>query len=238
VWLIQVRNGAPVRYKKKSRRVVTGLFRARLRALRSVDDAVAATIRQLRKLGELDTTYVMFTSDNGFGLGEHRLLRKNTLLDEALDVPLVVRGPGVAHGEEVTATVSLLDVPATILDLTGAHPQRPPDGLSLVPLLDGEGTLERDTILTQTGTRSRIGWEFRGATTERYLLGHRARDPDAGVLFDRRTDPHALINHFADPAYAEVRAELASRTRVLRSCEGPAGCNRVFGAVPEPTGRR
>jgi arylsulfatase A-like enzyme len=211
--------------------------RARARALRSVDDAVAATVRRLSELGELRNTYVVFTSDNGFNLGEHRLRGKNLPLDESFDVPLVVRGPGVRRGAVVSTPVSLVDLPATFLDWAGsnARPGRPQDGLSL----DEVAASSRDTLLVQIGDQvadATPGWKYRGVTTDRYLYATHAGDPATGVLFDRRTDPHALVNLFADPAYAAIRAELAARTAALSACSGPRECNREFGPLPEPTG--
>lgn len=220
-----------------SRTWITRWFRARIRALRSVDDAVGATVRRLERLGELRNTYLVFTSDNGHGLGEHRVQQKNLVVDEALDVPLVIRGPGIPAGAVVSEPVSLVDLPATLLDLTGATAGRRIDGVSLVPLLDGRGTLDRDTILVQTGDPVKDatpGWSYRGVTTARYLYAHRAGDPGTGVLFDRKEDPAALTNQFEVPAYADVRRELRARTAELKTCSGVASCNREFGPVPRP----
>lgn len=222
---------------KVSRDRIVRLTRARARALRSTDLAVAATVRQLRDLGELSNTFIVFVSDNGHGLGEHRLDGKNLLVDQALDVPLIIRGPGIEAGLKVRHPVSLVDLPATILDWTGAHSRRPVDGLSLAPLLAGEPTLPRDTLLVQTGDAVRDstpGWSFRGVTTTRYLYGHRAGDPTVGVLFDRVTDPHALVNRFRAAAYTRVRRVLRDRTVELAVCSGTAACNRDFGPVPDP----
>lgn len=225
------------RFPRVSRDWIVRWFRARLRALRSVDDAVGATVRRLRRLGELDDTYVVFTSDNGHGLGEHRVQQKNLLVDEALDIPLVVRGPGVPAGGVVDERVSLVDLPATFLDLAGAEPGRRIDGLSLRPLLDGAGALDRDTILVQTGDAVRDetpGWSYRGVSTGRYLYGHRAGHPETGVLFDRQQDPAALVNQFEVDAYAAVRRQLRERTVELAACAGVRSCNQVFGPLPDP----
>jgi arylsulfatase A-like enzyme len=81
-----------------SRRAMTTLNLARIRSLLSVDDAVKHLVSTLRRTGELDSTYIVFTSDNGYALGEHRYTGKDRLSDEILDVPLVIRGPGVPAG--------------------------------------------------------------------------------------------------------------------------------------------
>ena len=72
--------------------------RARIRSLRSVDDQVKATVDALRATGELANTYIFFTSDNGYLLGEHRLTTKNHPYEQSLRIPLVARGPASRPG--------------------------------------------------------------------------------------------------------------------------------------------
>ncbi|RHW28783.1 hypothetical protein D0Z08_02750 [Nocardioides immobilis] len=215
---------------------VRNLFRARVRSLRSVDDAVAATVRRLQRLGELDNTYVIFTSDNGYALGEHRLSSKNYLFDEILEVPMVIRGPGFAPGTVDRTPVTLVDLIATFVDWAGATPGHPLDGTSIERLRDDGRRLARDTILIQTGDQiadSTPGWDYRGVTTPRYLFGYRAGKTGTGILFDRERDPHALRNRFWDRDYRAIRRELTARTRILSRCAG-ARCNRVSGPLPPP----
>lgn len=210
------------------------LWRDRLRALRSVDDSVARIVGELRRTGELAQTYFVFTSDNGFQLGEHRIVGKNRLFEESLRVPLIVRGPGIAPGSVERRQVSLVDLTPTILGWAGAKAGRRADGLALQQL--GGSQPFRDTILVQTGDAAddrSPGWWFRGVRTPRYTYARIAGDLRQGVLFDRRRDPHELVNVFHDPAYASVRAELARRTTALEGCAGST-CNRVFGPVPAP----
>ncbi len=212
------------------------LFRARIRSLRSVDDAVAATVAKLDRLGELDHTYLVFTSDNGYGLGEHRLKSKNYLFDEVLGVPLVIRGPGFERGTVDDTPVTLLDLVASFVDWSGATPGHPIDGLSIDRLRDDGRPAARDTILVQTGdgiADATPGWRYRGVTTSRYLFAYRAGHTGIGILFDRERDPDALRNLFRDPGYRAVRRALTHRTKVLSHCAG-AGCNRLFGPLPQP----
>ncbi|WP_188113276.1 sulfatase-like hydrolase/transferase [Nocardioides humilatus] len=216
-----------------SRERIAELFRARVRSLLSVDDAVAETVAELDKLGELDNTYIIFTSDNGYALGEHHLQGKNYLVDEVLDVPLVIRGPGYTPGTVEDMPVTLVDVVATIADWSDAVPGQPVDGLSIERMRDHNRRL-RDTILVQTGDRLRDstpGWAFRGVSTDRYLFGYRAGEPSKGILFDRRLDPDALRNRFWDPDYRRIRDELTRRTEILSRCSG-GDCSHVFGALP------
>lgn len=209
--------------------------RARARALRSVDDSIRRLVTDLEEAGELDNTILVFTSDNGFVLGEHRMHGKNYLVDESLDIPLLVRGPGIPAGATNTETVTLVDLATTILDWADAQPSgaRPSDGLSL---LDTAALAERDTVLIQAGDGERDsdhGWRYRGVLTDRYLYATHPGDPSVGLLFDREVDPWALDNVYGDPRYAAVQAELHRRLAVLRDCSG-AECNQHFGDVPAP----
>lgn len=223
-----------LRVKKPSRRYLRGYARGSARSLRSADDAVASVVRRLKRTGELADTYVVVTSDNGFLLGEHRIVDKDVLFDEALRVPLLVRGPDIPAGATDPTPVTLVDLVASILDWTDVRPGRRIDG---VPLDDTGG---RDTILIQTGAQTRPGarrnggWGYRGVTTPRYLYARRAGHPGQGLLFDRARDPYQLRNRYGDRGYRAVRRELARRTEALGKCTGAAGCNRAFGPVPQP----
>ena len=217
-------------------RPLVDLARARARALRSVDDAVARTIARLRETGELRHTYVVFASDNGYQIGEHRLSGKNLPFDESFDVPLVIRGPGIPAGKRINEPVTLVDLAATFLDWAGGVPAgRPLDGLSLREIGDRH---PRDTLLVQIGDSaddSTDGWKYRGVTTRRYLFAVHAGDPAVGILFDRQRDPHATVNQFNRRAYAKIRGELLQRTRELVACSGRDECNQEFGPLPGPS---
>lgn len=210
------------------RKQIVGLSRARARALRSTDDSIMRTINDLKRAGRLKNTYVVFTSDNGYHLGEHRYKGKNLMFDASLRVPLYVSGPARSRGTDDTP-VTLLDVVASIADWTGSTSPRGLDGIPL----DRAG--QRDTILIQAGNSQRTEddfWGYRGVRTERYLY---AAPPGGGpgVLFDTRRDPHQLQNRFGDFAYRAVQDELAERTQELADCAGQS-CNQTFGSMPQP----
>ena len=204
---------------------------ARLQSLQAVDRAVGSLVDTLDQAGVLDDTYIVFTSDNGYSLGEHRFVGKDVLTDEALQVPLLVRGPGIAPGSTSDLPVTLVDLPATFAALTGVAPQWQVDGTSLAPTLQGAGQSFRDTTLIQTGRTLGNGWSHRGVRTERYLYGTDGAD---GFLYDRLLDPDEMVNLVDHPAYADVRAALELRRRELVTCAGWT-CNQQFGPVPEPT---
>ncbi len=223
-----LRNLAPA-----SRADIVAENRARLQSLQAVDRAVGSLVRTLAAEGVLDDTYIVFSSDNGYSLGEHRFVGKDVLTDEALQIPLLVRGPGVAPGAVSDLPASLVDLPATFAGLTGVLPGWLVDGTSLAPALRGEPQLFRDTTLIQTGRTLGNGWSHRGVRTERYLFGTDGVD---GFLYDRQEDPDELVNLYDDPRYAPVRAALELRRAELVTCAGWT-CNQVFGPLPDPLGR-
>ncbi len=221
-----LRNLSPV-----SRSDVRAENTARLQTLQAVDRAVGSLVETLDEEGVLDNTYIVFSSDNGYSLGEHRFVGKDVLTDEALQVPLLVRGPGVAPGSTSGLPVTLVDLPATFAALAGVTPAWDVDGTSLEPTLHGEDQVFRDTTLIQTGRTLGDGWSHRGVRTGRYLYG---TDDVDGFLYDRLVDPAEMDNRIDDPAYAEVQAALELRRAALMDCAGWT-CNQVFGPLPEPT---
>ncbi len=121
------------------------LHRKRLQSMLAVDDMIGDLMDSLKKSGELEDTYVFFTSDNGFHLGQHRLgAGKWTAYDEDIRVPLVVHGPGVPEGETLPHLVLNNDLAPTFAGLGGAKTPSFVDGRSLKPLLDEEPTPQED----------------------------------------------------------------------------------------------
>ncbi|WP_165807023.1 sulfatase-like hydrolase/transferase [Nocardioides currus] len=212
---------------------------ARIRSLLSVDEAVAHAYDALEKAGELDDTYIVFTSDNGYALGEHRYTGKDRLSDEILDVPLVVRGPGIPAGSRSDRPVSLVDLTATLVDLMDLSPDLTTDGESFAATLrDPQAPDHRDTMLIQTGAKTRSGpfpgWAYRGVLTQRYSYARRVNNgADDGFLYDRHKDPDELRNLITSKRYKPVRRELERRYQLLADCAGSA-CNRDFGPLPRP----
>jgi N-acetylglucosamine-6-sulfatase len=117
---------------------VDRLARKRAQSLQAVDRDVAKIVTHLRQTGQLDDTVVIFTSDNGFHLGQHRLpAGKQTAYETDIHLPLMVRGPGMHAGTHVSAITGDIDLAPTIAALGGATLTDSPDGRSLVPFLSG-----------------------------------------------------------------------------------------------------
>ena len=112
------------------------LFRRRVRTVQAVDELVAEVIQALEKSGQLEKTYVIFTSDNGFHMGEHGLPSgKGTPYEEDIRVPFMIRGPGIQANSEVTQMTANIDLAQTLSDIAGASTADFVDGRSFLPLL-------------------------------------------------------------------------------------------------------
>lgn len=238
------REGKPSAVKRLARRGLsdqTQLFRHRIRTLQAIDEANAAAIRALRRTGTLSSTVVVYTSDNGYLLGEHGVSTKDLPYEEALQIPLSMRGPGIRPGTRSTETASMVDLAPTFLDYAGVlgkvRRQGRTDGETLRPVVSGRARLS-DTTLTQAGTAdprkvAAFGWEWRGVRTGRYTYTRWWNGFEE--LYDRDVDPYQLDNLHRDVRYADVLADLRSRYRRLQDCAGLEQCERQdFGADPVP----
>ena len=232
------KNSLVQRKNKPTKAKINTVFRSRIRALQGVDEGIVDLVNTLKRRGELDNTYIFFTSDNGFLLGEHHLITKNVPYRQSLRVPMIVRGPGVPKGVVRSQRALMIDLAPTIAQLAGAKPLVTVDGVSLLPALRQDAPV-RETVLIQAGPQTaedlRYGWWWRGVTTDRYTYA-RFFANDLEELYDHQYDPSEIDNVAEDPAYAGVLAELRSRTRTLVTCSSGAECSQGFGPVPAPTG--
>jgi N-acetylglucosamine-6-sulfatase len=221
-------------------------YRQRLESLLAVDEAVVSIVDALRVTGELDRTLLVFTSDNGFFHGEHRMQSEKMLAYEpSIRVPLIMRGPGVPVGAERRQLVTNADLAPTILAVAGASATKPQDGASLLPLL-ADPRLERGRDLLIEGAEGFTVVAFKGLRTNRYLYVRYVNGERE--LYDLRRDPYQLRSRHDDPAYENVEAALALRLRALGDCVGrecragasrppvpaPAACSRSRRPRPGP----
>ena len=201
------------RFSRAAKRELRRRHRSRLRSLLAVDDMVDRLILRLRERGALDDTYVIFTSDNGFLLGEHRLQGKIHLYEESVRIPLLIRGPGIPAGATRRQLVGLVDLAPTINEITGAAPLREPDGISLVPLIaDPQAEIDRSILL-----ENHVGASAVRAPGFFYAEHSRSGETE---LYDLEVDPHQLTNVRDDARYRADRDRLAARLDELRDCVG------------------
>jgi arylsulfatase A-like enzyme len=202
-------------------------YRCRIESLLSVDEGVGRILDALEASGELDNTLVVFTSDNGFFHGEHRVQNgKNRVDEEAVRVPLVMRGPGVPAGVTVDDLAINADLAPTILDATGATAGLVQDGRSLLPFAEHPDRFHGRELLIEKGDVTDDSDDdgavqsgtFSAIHTSRYVYVQNATGELE--LYDLAVDPAQLDNQVNNPAYDAIEADLASRIATLRSCAG------------------
>jgi arylsulfatase A-like enzyme len=195
-------------------------YRQRLESMLAVDDMVGSLAQELESAGELDNTFIFFTSDNGFEQGEHRLQKgKNQAYEESSRVPLLVRGPGVSAGVKTEKLAVNTDFAPTFADLAGAEFRA--DGRSLVPALAGnqDAPWRTSVLLERLPTQS--GYRAVRTKTHKYVEYNNGEKE----LYDLRADPYELANIYdsADPSIVE---DLKARLEALKNCS-EEGCREA-----------
>jgi arylsulfatase A-like enzyme len=222
---------------------LTAEYRRRLDSLMAVDDMVRAIVETLETTGALANTYIIFTSDNGFHLGDHGLIAgKNTAYTTDTRIPLIVRGPGVRAGVVSDALIVNTDFAPTFAEISGVAPPASVDGRSFLPLLrDPDAAWSRQSVLLERRIAEeqlfnqaraagipmeeveRAG-HFKGLMTEEWMyveyFGTGERE-----LYDLTGDPYQLTN-VAEAAGTAFLTLLSERVAALGSCAG-AECRRL-----------
>lgn len=181
-------------------------YRNQLRTLQGVDEMIAALIATLDASGQLENTYIIFTTDNGVHFGTHRLnTKKGTAYTEDVSIPLIVRGPGVPAGSTISRMVSMADFAPTIAQLASANIPRFVDGRSLLPLwtaADPDALAWRDSLLISyvcaypldvIDSYASNPKCFNQVRTERYAYIHYPVR-DEVELYDVVSDPYQTYN--------------------------------------------
>lgn len=197
--------------------------RAYLGCIASVDESVGTLYRVLQESGQLDKTIVIFTSDNGFALGEHGRTDKRTAYEESLRVPLLLRYPELAKpGTVVQEMVLTLDLAPSLLDVAGATPLPAADGLSWKRLLAGDATNWRTSFFYQYNYESQFPYtpNVRAIRTRdwkyiHYPHGDRGPDRETAELYDLNNDPLETRNLISESACADKRKELQNQLEQL-----------------------
>jgi N-acetylglucosamine-6-sulfatase len=223
-----IRRMAPITARQRAN--IQENWQQRRETLLAVDEAVTSIVETLRVSGELDNTLLMFTSDNGFFHGEHRIRSgKVRLYEESIHLPLLMRWTGnktLPRGVHRTQLTSNIDDAETILAAAGdtARPSRIEDGVSLLRYWrDGGLELGRDLLVDNMPGVT----HFDAIRTRNFIYAEHANGDRE--LYDLRKDPFELQSEHANPAYDALKASLAARLHALVTCAG-ASC-RVRPAV-------
>ena len=183
-----------------------------LRTVRAVDENIGRTLEYLEESGLAENTIVIYSSDQGFYLGEHGWYDKRWMFEESFKMPFLIRWPGVAKaGVEPEAMIQNIDYAPTFLEMAGAPIPADMQGKSIVPILKGEGKTPdgwRDALLYQySGENTHSVARHDGVRDSRHKL-MRFPDTNEWMLFDLEKDPQEMKNVAADPAYADVLGKM------------------------------
>jgi arylsulfatase A-like enzyme len=190
---------------------------ARVLTMLAVEELLDQILRALIAAGRMENTYVFFTSDNGLLLGEHRLVdRKANAFEEAILVPLIVRGPGVPAGQRVSSPVLNIDLAPTFAELAGVTVPEIVDGRSLVPFLRGsppDPAKWRTDFLVEHYSNG-VSASMRNAEVLYTDIESGERE-----LYDVRKDPYQLesLHRKVDPS---IVTQLSARITSLLQCRG------------------
>ena len=175
----------------------------------NIDIQVGRVLKKLEAMGELDNTYIFYTSDHGMAIGRHGLQGKQNLYEHTWRVPLFVKGPGIKPGSRVTGNVYLLDTLATLCDLAGIEAPATNEGRSFKPVLMGQKETVRDVLYgvycggTKPGMRSvrRGDWKL----IKYDVMDGKVRKTQ---LFNLKINPHEyLAEHHALRKFSDPHPE-------------------------------
>ncbi|WP_339664687.1 sulfatase [Maribacter arcticus] len=191
-----------------------------LGSISSVDDNVGRLLDYLDESGLAENTIVIYTSDQGFYLGEHGWFDKRFIYDESFKTPLLVRWPNVVKpGSVENEMVQNLDFAQTMLEAVGIKPPNDMQGESLIPLLKGnKKDWTRDAVYYQYYEYPSVHMVKRhyGIVSKEFKLVHFYYDVDEWELYDRLNDPNEMNNVYNDPAYADTVKKLKKDLIALR----------------------
>ena len=211
-------------------------YRMRVRSVQAVDEMIGRLRATVRAAGVARRTYFVFSSDNGYHLGQHRLTEgKRTAFDHDIRVPLVIAGPGVPRGRVSSALAGTVDLAPTFERWAGVTHDPERDGRPLTPLLRGERPrgwrrallIEHSDAGVRTGDPDGQGWAqgkppSYGALRTRWTT-YVEYDNGDREFYDRRHDRYELHNRAARLSPAR-QARLSAALARYRRCAGSAAC--------------
>ena len=194
------------------------------KVVKSLDDNVGRVLDYLEKAGLLDNTLVVYTSDQGFYMGEHGWFDKRFMYEESMRTPLVMRLPkGFQKRGDITELVQNIDYAPTFLELAGVEIPDDIQGISLMPLLKGEHPQDWRSSLYyhfyEYPAEHMVKRHY-GVRTERYKLIHFYDDIDQWELYDLQTDPTEMNNLFDKPGYESIIEKLKQELVGLQTLYG------------------
>jgi arylsulfatase A-like enzyme len=213
------KNGKQPRQSENERRMPENAIRNQLRALASVDEGVGDLFKALEESGQLETTVIIFSSDNGFFWGEHGFADKRWAYDESIRDPLLIRFPRlIKPGTVFDQFVLNIDIAPTLLELAAVPIPKTIQGRSLLPLLKDPNTPWRHSFLTEYFQEKPYPrtptWQ--AVRTERWKYINYSDLKDMDELYDLKADPFEMKNLINEPGSVATLKEMQAELEKLR----------------------
>ncbi len=206
--------------EERKRRNLQALVKNYYRVLLGVDENVGRVLDFLDKNDLAENTVIVYTSDNGFFLGEHGLFDKRLMYEPSIRIPMLVRCPARVKPGQVDSThlVLNIDVAPTLLELAGVPVPSWMHGRSWLPLLEGQETQWRDAFLYEYYEYPAVHCvrKNRGVRTDRWKLIHFWEQPEEWELYDLKNDPDEINNLAARPEQTGRVKQLQAKLEELR----------------------
>jgi arylsulfatase A-like enzyme len=187
-------------WEKRDERTIRNELGREFACSENIDIQVGRVLDKLEAMGELENTYIVYTADHGMAIGRHGLQGKQNLYEHTWRVPLIVKGPGIKAGSRVKGNVYLLDILATLCDLTGVEAPATNEGISFKPVLEGKQSTVRDVLYgvycggTKPGMRCVKQGDWKLIKYD--VLDGEVRETQ---LFNLADNPHEFLQQHHDP---------------------------------------
>ena len=205
--------------KEKLKEIYQAYMKGYLRLVASLDENVGRLLDFVEQEGLAKNTIIIYTSDNGFFLGEHGFMNKMWIYEPALHLPFIMRYPDhLAPGSTENAMLSWVDVAPTLIELAGGDAPKEMDGRSFKPILDGEPITTRQEVFYEF-LAERHAPKHKGLRTEQYKIAYYSSFEIAEgfrpmwELFDLKNDPEEMNNIIDDPKYRDIVKELKTQLK-------------------------
>lgn len=191
-----------------------------LKCLSAIDESLGRVMAELEAQGELDNTVIIYSSDNGYFMGEHTYWDKRIAYENSIRVPLIVRYPGFIKANSKAEELCLnIDIAPTILELAGIAVPDYTQGRSLANILKGKENNWRDAFLFEyyvSDLYPYAGPNMLAVRTERYKLIDGFLEDDIDELYDLQNDPGEMDNLINNPEFDEIELQLRTRLEELK----------------------
>jgi N-acetylglucosamine-6-sulfatase len=196
-------------------------FMRLLRCLAAIDESLGEVLTTLEEIGEIDNTVVIFSSDNGYFMGEHGFWDKRIAYEHSIRIPLLMRYPPLIEGGSSIQHICLnIDMAPTILDLAGVSIPETMQGKSMAKLLEhGDALAWRESMLYQyyvDDAYPYAGPDMLAVKTERYKLVDNFLENDIDELYDLESDPGEMRNLIGLPELADTEKMLFAELERLK----------------------